>query len=262
MPAWVVRDGKRLPLSVGTTLRNRDEMLTGAGSRALLRMADGSTVKLGENARFQLDRMRQDRGADSVFKASFAVIEGAFRFTTEAVYKFRGKREIDVHFAAVTAGIRGTDLWGKSAADRDIVCLIEGRITVTRQGDIPITMQDPKTVFQAPKAARAQPVAPVDPNQLGRWAAETEIEKGAGAARKGGKWKVYVMRASGPGKAQAAVERLWEGGYPAQVSTVPEGGRTVYWVHIDDLPDRAEARALATRLKGKLGITQTSISLQ
>ena len=31
----------------------------------------------------------------------------------------------------MTAGIRGTDLWGSSDAERDLVCLVEGRITVT-----------------------------------------------------------------------------------------------------------------------------------
>lgn len=261
MPAWVVREGKRIPLAVGTQLRDRDEVLTGAGSRALLRMGDGSTVKLGESARFRLDDMRQQAGGSNVFKASLSVIEGAFRFTTEALYKFRGKREIDVRFSNVTAGIRGTDLWGKSAADRDIVCLIEGKITVTRQGDAPLVMQDAKTVYQAPKSAPAGPIVPVDPNQLARWAGETEIAKGAGAARKGGNWKVYVARAATRTQGQEAVERLWDAGYAAQVSTVSEDGKTVYWVHIDDLPDRIEARALASQLRGQLGITQTSISV-
>ena len=37
---------------------------------------------------------------------------------------------MSIRVATVTAGIRGTDLWGKSAADRQIVCLIEGRIEV------------------------------------------------------------------------------------------------------------------------------------
>jgi hypothetical protein len=262
MPAWVVREGTRVPLALGTRLRNRDEIITGAGSRALLRMADGSTVKLGENARFRMDGMHSTRSAGGLFRASLAVVEGAFRFTTEAVYKFRGKREIDVSFGTVTAGIRGTDLWGKSAADREIVCLIEGMITVTRAGDAPITMQDAKTVYQAPKAAPPGPVVPVDPQQLARWAAETEIQPGGGAVRKGGKWRVSVAREDDRSEAQAVVERLWEGGYPAQVSTLPEDGRMRYWVHIDELPDRIEARALADRLRGQMGITQTSISLQ
>lgn len=117
MPAWVERDGQRSPLEAGAVLRNGDHIETGAGSRALLRLNDGSTVKLGENARFELNDMQRGGAGQGVFKATLSVLEGAFRFTTAAIYKFGGRREIDVRFRTVTAGIRGTDLWGKSAAD-------------------------------------------------------------------------------------------------------------------------------------------------
>jgi hypothetical protein len=55
MPAWLVRDGQRTPLAHGVRLRNGDRIDTGAGSRVLLRLPDGSMVKLGEKARFSLD---------------------------------------------------------------------------------------------------------------------------------------------------------------------------------------------------------------
>src|SRR5262245_11123308 len=56
-PAWVERagTGERLPLQVGMALDNKDRVQTGRGSRALLRMADGSAVKLGEDAVLALD---------------------------------------------------------------------------------------------------------------------------------------------------------------------------------------------------------------
>ena len=41
------------------------------------------------------------------------------------------ERDVRVKVNAVTAGIRGTDVWGKSESDRDIVCLLEGRIDVS-----------------------------------------------------------------------------------------------------------------------------------
>jgi hypothetical protein len=187
MPAWLERDGQRSPLEAGAVLRNSDRIETGAGSRALLRLIDGSTVKLGENASFELADLQRTGAGKGVFKATLSVLEGAFRFTTAALYKFGGRREIDVRFRTVTAGIRGTDLWGKSAADRDIVCLIEGHISVTRAGEAPVQMQQPQTVYQAPRSGAAPPIAPVDPAQLAKWAAETEITPGSGAARKGGK---------------------------------------------------------------------------
>src|SRR5262245_15552367 len=54
MPAWIERDGQRSPLEVGALLRNDDQIETGAAARVLLRLSDGSTVRLGENARFRL----------------------------------------------------------------------------------------------------------------------------------------------------------------------------------------------------------------
>ena len=51
LPAWVTRDGKRQPLALGTELKSNDEVSTGGNSRLLLRLGDGSVVKLGENER-------------------------------------------------------------------------------------------------------------------------------------------------------------------------------------------------------------------
>jgi hypothetical protein len=98
MPAWVERDGQRSPLEVGAALRNGDRIETGLASRIVLRLADGSTVKLGENARFELADMQRAATARGIFKATLSVIEGAFRFTTAAIYKFNGQREINVRF--------------------------------------------------------------------------------------------------------------------------------------------------------------------
>src|SRR3972149_3437946 len=117
------------------------------------------------------------------------VFQGAFRFTTDAVRAQR-RRNISITIATVTAGKRGTDLWGKAASDKDIVCLIEGKIEVQRGQEQAIVMDQPLSFYIAPRGAPALPVAPVDPAQLRQWAAETEIASGAGAARRGGKWKV------------------------------------------------------------------------
>ena len=61
MPAWLTRDGKRQPLALGAQLKNGDIITTGEGSRVLLRLGEGSVVKLGENARFDLNDMSQTR---------------------------------------------------------------------------------------------------------------------------------------------------------------------------------------------------------
>src|SRR6266852_9600639 len=102
MPAWVERGGASQPLMPGMELKDNDEVRTGAGSRLLLRTADGSAVKLGEKGSLFLDGMRM-RG--NVFEAAMKVAEGAFRFTTEVFAPFRGKRDVSITIRTVTAGI-------------------------------------------------------------------------------------------------------------------------------------------------------------
>jgi hypothetical protein len=53
-PAWLERDGRSQPLAPGMELRNGDLVRTGPGARAYLMLAEGSRVKLGESARFNL----------------------------------------------------------------------------------------------------------------------------------------------------------------------------------------------------------------
>ena len=263
MPAWLVRGGKREPLAIGTWLRNGDQINTGAASRALLRMGDGSTVKLGENAKFSLDGMSQKSDArNRLFTASMGMVEGAFRFTTSLLYKFRGKREVDVHFTTVTAGIRGTDLWGKSSRERDVVALIEGKIILSRAGQAPITMREPKTVYLAPRDAPPPPIQQIADDLLARYAAETEIEPGKGAAGSGGRWRIYAARTNNQDEALAVYDKLREAGYPATINPAPAEGGTLYLVRISGLLSELDGTAVAIRLKAELGLEHVAVSLQ
>jgi len=273
LPAWLIRDGKRMPLALGTRLRNGDEINTGAGARALLRLAEGSMVKLGENARFTVNGMTQKRlgpgreqccdgpeGA-GLFTATLSVLEGAFRFTTTGLYKFRGQRDVQVRFTTATAGIRGTDLWGKSTAERDIVALIEGKITVTRGTDKPIVMDQPRTVYQAPAGLPSLPIDAITAEQLGLYAAETEIAQGQGALGKGGRWRVYAAQAATQAEALAVYDRLQEAGYPATISPITTQGKTVYRVRIAGLLSEADGTAVAVKLKVELDLSDVTVSL-
>ncbi len=157
-PAWVEHaGGGREPLVPGTELRNGDRVLTGSGARALLRMAEGSAIKLGENASLGVDRLA-DKGiaASRIVSGVLDVAQGAFRFTTRVSGAPCASRDLNIRIATVTAGIRGTDLWGKSSTECDVVCLIEGRIFVQHQ-DQAFTMQDPLSLFIAGRDGKRQP---------------------------------------------------------------------------------------------------------
>lgn len=250
MPAWVTRDGIRKPLAIGTALRSEDRVSTGPSSRLLLRLGDGSLVKLGENGELQLSNLVQ-RPQENFLGATLRVLSGAFRFTTEAVARTRTKREIDVRFATLTAGIRGTDIWGKNLGDREVVVLIEGQITVSRDGDAPVQMKDPLTYLQAPQVGPAS-IEPVPMEQLALWAAETEIAPGEGALRSNGRWKLYLASYDNQDDALALYDELREAGYPARILPRPRDGGQEYRVRIAGFPSAQEARVLGERLRSRI----------
>lgn len=281
MPAWVVRSGERLPLAPDMELRSEDALLTGAGGRVLLTSADGSAIKLGENARMQLSGMAQYRHDEPMFTALLDVAKGAFRFTTSALAKLR-KREVMVKVAGATVGIRGTDVWGKvggamKVADMekarmgkalegrddkqakmafDVVCLIEGRIDVAHDGEEAFVMNEPLTFYVMPKGEAPLAVSELSREQITKWALETEIVAGQGAARSGGRWKVNLMEVEGEA-ALAAYDQLRLSGYDARLQPLAEGR---FRLRIMRLPSRTEAEALARELTGKMGIQAPTVS--
>ena len=246
LPAWLTRDGKRQPLGAGTLLRSRDEVSTGADARLLLRLADGSVVKLGENASLQLSSLAQRRDRN-LLTATLKVLTGAFRFTTDAVLRSRSRRDIRVQFPTVTAGIRGTDIWGKNLEDREVVVLIEGQISVSRAGDAPREMKDPLTYLQAPRSGPAS-VQAVPAEQLQAWAAETEITGGQGAIKHGGRWKLVLAEAVSQTEALALYDQLRGEGFPVRIVSDSSAAGPIFRIRLSGFPNRQEASALGERI--------------
>jgi hypothetical protein len=260
MPAWVERarvgGTRRQPLAPGMELRGGDELRTGVGSRVYVKLAEGSLVKLGENASLRILELAPERGG--LFKAALHVLEGAFRFTTDLLAKQR-RREVSIRVASVTAGIRGTDLWGKSVPEKQIVCLIEGKIEVGAEGEAPVLMDEPRQFYQRLKG-KTQPVDFVDATQLAQWARETEIADGRGAARRGGKWKVTLARADTQSAALDVYDRLRDAGYAAEIHPVKTKDGHDYLVRVSRLPTKADAEALAEQLRGTAGVDAPKVS--
>jgi len=255
MPAWVERGGQRIPLTPGMELKAGDQLSTGAGSRVAVKLAEGSLVKLGENGALRFAELDPAKG---VFRAALNVLEGAFRFTTDVLGKNR-QRDVNIKLATVTAGIRGTDLWGRSRAKNEIVCLVEGQVEVGAEGEPAVTMDKPLQFYQR-KDGKTEPVGFVSQQQLDEWAREVELEKGKGAARRGGRWSVRLASADNQNDALRVYDELRNAGYPAEISPARDGDKRVYAVRIRQLPSKAEAQALANQLRGKFGIDNPSVS--
>ena len=258
MPAWVERAEaagvRKIPVVPGMQLKAGDKVVTGSGSRLQVKLAEGSTVKLGENGSLQLRELEPSK---SLFKAALGVLEGAFRFTTDALAKNR-RREVSISVATVTAGIRGTDLWGKSAPNRQVVCLIEGKIEVGAQGESPVTMDQPLQFYRR-ESDVTQPVGIVDNAQLAQWAAETEIEKGRGAARRGGKWQVRLASGTNMDQVLKVYEKVRAAGYGAELGSAVVNEKRVYTARIRSLPSKGDAETLAEELKSKLGVENLKV---
>jgi hypothetical protein len=256
LPAWVERAGKRSPLVPGLELRAGDQVYTGAGSKLLIKLSEGSVVKLGENGTLRFAEINRTQ---ELFKAALGVLQGAFRFTTQLVGAGR-KREIDIKVAQVTAGIRGTDLWGRGRKDNEVVCLIEGSIEVGADGEPPVKLDQPLQFYRRVDA-KAQPVGTIDQNQLAEWAKETEIDAGKGAVRAGGRFGVLLATADDQAGALALYDQLRDAGYPAEILPRRAEDQKIYYiVRIRQLPSRAEAQSLAGQLKGKFGIVEPKVS--
>ncbi len=74
---------------------------------------------------------------------------------------------------------RGTDVWGKVEDARDFVVLLEGAISVDHN-DESFALDQPLSVFMAPRDMPAEPIGPVNGDDLAAWAQETEPQAAQG----------------------------------------------------------------------------------
>ena len=248
-PAWLERGGNAVPLAPGLTLESRDRLRTGANARVQLKLAEGSAVKLGENAQFVIERV-EDRG---IFRAALAVVAGAFRYTT-GIHGQGRARDVGIKVKNVTVGIRGTDLWGKSTPDRDWVVLLEGRISVGSEGHPAVTLAQPLDWYQKPRDA-APEISRADPKRVEDWARETELSGDGAAARAGGRWRMVAAAKPRRDDAMALSRLLRRAGYPAEV-VAKEG---YFVVQVPNLAGEAEARALMSSVRDVPGVALPTV---
>ena len=136
-------------------------------------------MKLGENVEIGLNAF--GRRDDGVFTAGLDVVKGAFRLTTDLFRRYLVKRAINVRIGTVTAGIRGTDIWGRSDGERDFVCLLEGHITASHPRDRRWTSPS-RCSSTAPTGARPRGGGPGRARAGGEMVLDTELRDGAGCS--------------------------------------------------------------------------------
>ena len=241
-PAWLERGGRLAPLSPGTALQARDGVRTGANARVQLRLPEGSAVKLGENAQLVIERAQESGGT---FRAALSVLAGSFRFTGERL----GRREIAIQVRSLSVAIRGADMWGRSSDDRDVVCLIEGNVTVGSDGHPAVTLDQPLDLYQRARGGSPE-VAKADARQLEIWNAETGIPRDGAAARPGGTWRVVAAVFESRDRALAFNRMVRGNGYPAEVAKAEDK----FAVQVPGLASEADARGLMGNMRSLRGV--------
>ena len=250
-PAWRVRGEIQEPLVPGMAVENGDRIKTGTGARVYVKLAEGSTVKLGEAAELNLhSRSLKPR---QFFRGALDVLTGAFRFTTSQAAKLKN-RELAIRVGTATIGIRGTDVWGKSGKDQDLVMLIEGRIEVKHAGGNVVDMAEPLSVFVAPKGGAPLPLSQATQEELTSRAAETDLDPANGALRPHGQFSVKLGDGLDESGALALYDKVRKAGYNARIRPVADGEGWRYEVLIKGFASRKDAE----RAAGPMG---TALSL-
>jgi len=125
------------PLAVGNPVFQNEIVKTGAQARAELRLADATSLSMGENATVRLDEFVYDKDGS----ATINLVTGALRFISGAK-GHPGKLTIKTPVA--TIGVRGTDFWAGPIDGVYGVLLLNGKVDVTNSGGS-VTLDAPRT---------------------------------------------------------------------------------------------------------------------
>lgn len=255
-PIWVERDNRVDALAPGDRLSVGDVVRTGATGRVWLALEDGSVVKLGQGARFVIERTELIESGDAdILDAAFNVLQGAFRFTSRF---FAPRREaghrLSFRVGAITAGIRGTDIWGRAAADRDFVALLEGIIEVASDGDATRRLTEPLTLYARDKGQPAGDVQVVDLATVQSLAPETELDAGTGIANTSGPFGLVLMSLRSEAAVEPSIRRFRQAGFPVVAQAVDVDGTAHTRILLTGLVDRQAADNLRRLLARQLSI--------
>jgi hypothetical protein len=264
LPAWVqASNGQRRPADPGMPLRAGDKAISGAGSRLLLRMGDGSVIRLGEQTEFlirSLDTHTPGVAMPSEQKGAFKLAAGTLRYTTDPISLARGnRRELGIELATASAHAQGTDIWSQSNADQDAVFLLDGKAEVVRDAKPAVVLDKPGALWNVYTGEREKPADQATPAQWAKFLAQTDLQAGGGVLLQGGRWRTVAATLNGAAEANALQARLQAAGYPAQ--TKAKDGR--HEVRINQLATREDAEALLKRLRSDpaLGVTEGRAAL-
>ena len=246
-PAWIKKGNDKVAIHPGMEILASDNIVTGKNGKVWFKMIEGSTIKIGEKAQIAFTSM-QIKTNRSVFSSVVRVLKGAFRFTTNKVRANRWKRNIDFKIGAITAGVRGTDIWGRSNTEKDLVCLLEGKIEVNSPHDDAIYMDKPLDYYIVNKKEDKSTLGVIAQSTINKWAKQTEIPRYEGVVKANGKWSLIMGVFTSEKNANKLVNKLANIGYYAQV--IAQGER--FRVAVNGFVTKKDITLVKARLEEQL----------
>ena len=255
-PVWMERGNATRPLSPGDDLLPGDLVRTGENGRVWLAMADGSVVKLGASTHFVIESAEYDRRpGQPVLTAALNVIKGAFRFTTSFFQPRRQTQHlVHIKVGAITAGLRGTDIWGRSAENEDFVILLDGSIVIDAKDDDSAVLSGALTRYLKKRGRRAEPLDVIDRSTLPSLAAHTELAEGLGIVDGSGAFELVLHSSRFKQGIERMVQRYQQRGYAVRSQPVDIDGEQYIRVVLPGIASFNSARKLAQRLEQEFGL--------
>lgn len=246
-PAWIERAGKKLPLAAGMELQNRDRLLTGQGGRVVIRFADASAVRIGENSLVAVNAMQQRK--NGIFAGGLDLRSGDLRLISHEYEEAPVRRAINIRFGEVTAAVRGeADLTGTADEAKDAVALRDGQAVMTHPLTSEATVMNvPLQVYQAEKGKAPGPLSSIDRFEGASWGLRTQPFYDGGSQEKTGPW---MLRFGSFGKEEvlALYDKLRQAGYAAKIRPHATASGQRYELRLMNLVTEREALSLADRL--------------
>lgn len=248
-PAWLVHSGATTPLRPGMQVGEGDTLRTAAGGRVYLELPEHSTVKLGENTEFATPAMKMDQdNQGSLFKGVLHVLKGVFRFTTSVVGHSE-RRHVDIQVGVATIGVRGTDVWGRSADDGSLVALLEGKVSMDMPGHASMAMEKPMHFMtMATSGADMKMDQEVTPDKVADWAAQTDVVAGSGVLTDDGKFVVALISSTSDADTAMLMKKLAAAGFPADDTQVTVKGTPYHRLVVNQVSSYRDAAALAAKI--------------
>jgi hypothetical protein len=105
-PAWVISGSERVEAAVGTPIRRKDMVETGAGAALGLSFKDNTAISLGPNSRLSIDEF-VFAPAEESYSFAAKIARGTMYFVSGAIARLAPEK-VQVSTPVGTIGIRGT----------------------------------------------------------------------------------------------------------------------------------------------------------